>query len=52
MVFYNASLFYKILGLFISVLFSGIFFILWHYAKLKRDWAYIVGHVVSYFARG
>jgi len=41
--FNNTIYFYKIFGLFISVLFSSIFFILWHYAKLKRDWAYIVG---------
>jgi len=44
--FYNASSIYRVLGVFISVLFSSIFFIFWYYAKLKRDWAYIIGLII------
>lgn len=37
---------FKLLGILISSIFSGIFIIFWYFAKLKKNWAYIMGLIL------
>jgi len=37
---------FKIIGILISSLFSGLFILFWYYAKAYKNWAYIIGLVI------